>query len=154
MATALTTNNKKNRVLFFDDDPFTVKSLTLNLGLLGWIVTFVSDIDEMFHELNRNQYDILILDIVAPVPEAGKCKYIEFLESEIDKMDDGMLTGVVLAKKVWSMDNFKKIPVLFHSARSNPIPSDKELQNNNCVFIRKPEFAKNVNSKLLEMLNY
>jgi len=146
-------DNEKNNILFFDDDPFTVRSLTLHLESLGWNVKFVSDIDQLFHELNQNQYDILILDIVAPVPEMDKCKYVHFDVSEIDKMDDGMLTGVVLAKKIWHSEKYKEIPILFHSARSNPIPGDTELQNGNCSFIRKPEFAKNVVQILRNIIN-
>lgn len=146
-------NRDKIKILFFDDQAFTIRSLTLNLELIGWDVKYVSEIDELFQELYQNQYDILILDIVAPIPDRETCKYIHFTESEIDEMDDGMLTGVVVAKKIWSIEKYKEIPVLFHSARSNPIPNDKVLQNSKCYFMRKPEFAKNVDQKLHEMLN-
>ena len=152
----MTKEETKSRIklLFFDDDPITVKSLTLNLNKMGWSVKYVIDIDTLFYELSLNHYDILILDLVAPIPVIEECKYVNFEESDIDEMgDDGTLTGVVLAKKIWAIDEYKEIPVLFHSARCSPIPGDNELQNGKCSFIRKPEFAIGIDKKLREMLN-
>ena len=153
MVTEETTNEPKNRILFFDNEPFTVNGLTLNLKLLGWEVKLVPDIDVLFHELNQNQYDIIILDIKAPTPELHG-KHVSFKQSEIDDMEDGYTTGVVVAKKIWKIKN---IPILFHSARRNPIPEDKGLSNQNkrkkCDYVRKPERAKTIHQKLQDLLN-
>lgn len=159
MATKETTNNTKKKILFFDNEPFTVNSLTLHLKLFGWEVKLVPDIDELFHELYQNPSDIVILDIKAPEPKL-KGKYVSFKPTEIDEMDDGMMTGVVLAKKIWEIDHnkFKDTPILFHSAKRNPIPEDEVLSNQNkrkkCDYIRKPQRIKSIHQKLQDMLNY
>lgn len=151
-------NEPKNRILFFDNEPFLVNGLTLNLKQFGWVVKLVPDIDELFHELTQNHYDIVILDIKAPLPIANG-KYVSFELSEIIRMDDGMKTGVVLAKKIWEIEEKKydDMPILFHSAKRNPIPDDEILLNHNnrkkCDYIKKPERAKTIHLKLQDMLN-
>ena len=152
MATEEITNKPKNRILFFDNEPFLVKSLTQHLKLLGWDVKLVPNIDELFKELEQNNYDILILDIKAPIPIING-KYVSFKPSEINSMNDGMKTGVVLAKKIWE-DNkkYNSIPILFHSAKTNPIPGDSVLESHKCDYIRKPERVKNIDQKLNDLL--
>ena len=60
----------KNRVLFFDDDPFISKTLVDTLELLGWDVTLISEIDDLFIKLNSIlQFDVIILD--APCSGSG-----------------------------------------------------------------------------------
>lgn len=158
MATEETTNNAKNEILFFDNEPFLVRSLTLNLKLFGWQVKLVHDIDKLFYELRHNYYSILILDIKAPIPKMNS-KNISFEPSEIDDMVDGLMTGVVVAKKIWVIENkkYEDIPILFHSAKKNPIYEDKKLLEQNirkkCDYIRKPEKAKNIHQKLQDLLN-
>ncbi len=142
---------QKNKVLFFDDEPFITAALTLSLELLGWKVTLVSDIDKLFKELTTHQFDIIITDIMAPIPNMEN-KYINFSQQEIDKMDVGLNTGVVLSKRIWKEFN-ENIPILFLSARRNPIPEDPELGNYKCAYLRKPQLAKEVDEKLNELLN-
>lgn len=148
MATTEENRNDGNKLLLFDNQSFVVKSLVTNLKLLGWDVTFVSDIDELFLKLNQSHYNILILDVMSTVHNTER-----FTESEIEEMDGGMNTGSVVAKKIWQMDGYKDTPILFLSGRANPIPRDTVLQNSNCRYMRKPEFAKKVNNELREMLN-
>ena len=156
MAEERKSNDERPKLLFFDNQSFVVKSLVMNLKLRGWDINLVSDINELFHLLNHAQYQILILDIMAPVPQM-KCKSVSFTESQINEMDNGLNTGVVLAKKIWQLENYKETPILFLSGRSNPIPGDPILQERNknrkCDHLRKPQWAKDVDQLLNKMLN-
>lgn len=142
-----------HRVLYFDDEPIISNAVVNSLGLLGWDVTFVSEIDELFKELNNNHYDALIMDIMAPTPSANN-RYVTFTRKEIEDMNNGMNTGVVLTKKIITMPKYKGIPILFLSARKNPLPENPELNNCNCDYLRKPQLSRTVDIKLKELLNH
>ena len=88
---------------------------------------------------------------MAPIPNKEN-KYINFTSKEIDEMDMGLNVGVVLAKKIW-YDLKKDIPILFLSAKKNPIPEDSELEKHNCDYLSKPQLARTVVEKLHQMLN-
>lgn len=141
------------RVLYFDDEPFISSAIVKSLGLLGWDVTFVSEIDELFKELNNNHYDALIMDIMAPTPSANNL-YVTFTRKEFEDMNNGLNTGVVLTKKILTMPKYKGIPILFLSARKNPLPENPELNNCNCDYLRKPQLSRTVDIKLKELLNH
>lgn len=149
-------NEERLKLLFFDNQSFVVKSLVMNLKLRDWDVTLVSDIDELFHLLNRAQYHVLILDIMAPIPPLN-CNNVSFTESEINEMNSGLNTGVVLAKRIWQHEKYKEVPILFLSGRADPIPTDPILQerkqNHKCDHLRKPQWAKDVDQLLKKMLN-
>ena len=91
------------------------------------------------------------MDNMAPIPNKDN-NYINFSSTEIDEMDMGLNAGVVLAKKIWR-EFYKDIPILFLSAKKNPIPEDSELNNYNCDYLRKAQLAKDVDDKLRKMLN-
>ena len=148
---ATITEKKKKMVLFFDDEPFITSAVARSLKLFDCDVTIVTQIDDLFRELKTRQFDILIMDIMAPIPNKEN-KYINFTSKEIDDMKMGLNTGVVLAKKIWR-DLIKNIPILFLSARRNPIPEDSELRNHNCDYLGKPQLARTIDEKLRDMLN-
>lgn len=154
---AKTIITEKKKVLFFDNETFVVKSLCLSLtSFFNWEVKVVASIDELFYELKQDDvhYDILMLDIMAPLPKTNE-EHVTFNEAELVEMEDGLRTSVVLAKKIWkSLPNYKDHPILFLSARSNPIPNDKTLKGHkNCDYLRKPQFAKDIDAKLRELLS-
>lgn len=136
------------KILYFDDEPFISRALAEHLRLVyKREVTLVSEINELFDELKDNQYDIIILDIMTPVPDSHI-----FTKREIKEMEGGMSTGIVLAKKIWKQNG--SIPILFLTARSQPdaITHFKD-EGRKCDWLRKPELAKTINEKLLELLN-
>lgn len=140
-------------VLYFDDEPFISRALAENLSLCyDWKVTLISEIDDLFQELANNQYDILILDIMVPIPETDKNSTVKFTKKDIEKMEGGMSTGIVLAKKIWEIHG--PIPILFLSARSRPdaITRFKE-EGKRCEYLRKPELAETVDATLDQLLN-
>ena len=128
------------KILYFDDEPFISRALAEHLRLVyKREVTLVSEINELFDELKDNQYDIIILDIMTPVPDSHI-----FTKREIKEMEGGMSTGIVNGS----------IPILFLTARSQPdaITHFKD-EGRKCDWLRKPELAKTINEKLLELLN-
>lgn len=146
-------NEEKKKVLYFDDEPFITEALARSLELFGWNVRQVSKIDDLFKELKTRQFDIVILDIMASIPNQ-KNKYVNFSMSEIDEMTPsrGTNVGIILAKKIWKEVN-TDTPILFLSARRNPIPEEPELRRINCAYLRKPQLAKTIDEKLRELLN-
>lgn len=145
-----TKKEEKKKVLYFDDEPFITEALARSLELFGWDVRNVSEIDYLFNELKTHQFNVLILDIMAPVPNTEN-RYVSFTPEEIDKMDNGLNVGIVLAKKIW-YELKMNIPILFLSAKKNPIPEEPDLEKIKCDYLRKPQLAKDVEKKLNELL--
>lgn len=140
-------------VLYFDDEPFISRALAENLSFCyDWKVTLISEIDDLFQELANNPYDILILDIMVPIPEKNKNSTISFTKKDIEEMEGGMSTGIVLAKKIWK--SHESIPILFLSARSRPDAiANFQKEGKKCEYLRKPELAETVDAALDQLLN-
>lgn len=143
----------KYRVLHFDDEPFISMALVRGLELYGWDVTLVSEIDELFKELNNDHYDVLIMDIMAPIPQFEN-EHVTFSQEEIQRMDDGLNTGVILTEKIWQLEEYRDIPVLFLSARNRPDEIELFLESGHkCEYLRKSQLAKTIDEKLKELLS-
>ena len=147
------TQEKSKKVLYFDDEPFIADSLSRVLELFGNEVTLVSNIDDLCTKLKKCEFDILILDVMAPIPETSN-DFFNFSQDDIDEMMEGMNTGVVLAKKIWAMPQYKDMPILFFSAKKSPFPEDPEYFNNRkCAYLRKPELAIVISEQIQSLLN-
>lgn len=142
----------KSRVLHFDDELFITSALAQSLELFGWEVTLVSEVDDLFHKLKNKQYDVIIMDIMVPLPSKNNPN-INFTKQELEEMDNGLNTGVVLVKKIIKLPNYENIPILFLSARQDPIPDNPELNLIRCDYLRKPELVMEVDKKLKQLLN-
>lgn len=141
---------EKKKILYFDDEPFLSKCLVDSLKD-DWDVTFVKCVDELFKELNRHKFDILILDIMAPIPEM-EYPYVSFTNREIEEMDEGINTGVVLAEKIWTEIDGNYI-ILFLTARR--VDTISQLSRNyKYDYIRKPVLISDLNIKLESMINH
>ena len=141
--------NLKMNVLYFDDEPYITRALARSLESNNLNVTLVSEIEDVFKELNTGKYNIIMLDIMAPIPDINN-KY--FSPQEIDEMIEyqGINVGVILAKRIWKNYN-KDIPILFFSAKSSPIVEYPELKKYKCDFLSKPQLASTVLEKLKEL---
>lgn len=150
MAERIMRKDKKKRVLYFDDESFISMALVKSLKFYDWDITFVDEINKLFKELKDHKFDIIIMDIMAPVPEIQN-DFVCFTNAEINEMDEGMNTGVVLAKKIWR-DIDSNLPILFLSARRLDtillLPS-----NNRFDYIRKPVLVDDLNLILKELLS-
>lgn len=142
---------EKKGVLFFDDEPYISGKIAKSLELEGWDVTFIDNVNDLFMELRSRQFNIIILDIMAPVPEIEN-KYVNFTKKEIDEMDEGMNTGVVIAQKIWrEIDSI--LPIIFLSAR-RPASITNLSKNYRFDYMRKPVLAETLDIKLKVMLNH
>lgn len=143
----------KNRVLHFDDEPFMASALSNSLELYGWDVTLVDEIDGLFYKLKNNHYDALIMDIMAPIPQLEN-DHVTFCQKEIQRMDCGMNTGVILTEKIWQLEGYHGIPVLFLSARRCPETITLFSQSGHkCEYLRKTQLAETIDEKLRELLS-
>lgn len=143
----------RNKVLYFDNERFIPYSLAENLELFGWNVTLVSESDELFEQLRNHLFDILILDIMAPIPEL-KNEYVIFSKSDLEEMDGGIHTGIVLAKKIWEMDSYKNTPILFFSSMHFPDSIHQFMnEGKKCDYLCKPELSRIINERLDLLLN-
>ena len=141
------------RVLHFDDEPFIVSIISNGLKLYGWDITLVSEVEDLFRELKTNQYDVLIMNLMAPIPPLEN-KHVTFTQKEIDEMDGGMNTGLILTEKIWRMENYKNIPILFLSARRQPEEITQfQSDGHKCAYLRKPEQITIIDKKLTELLS-
>ncbi len=140
---------EKKKILYFDDESFISMALVESLDY-DWDITFVDEINELFNELSVHKFDILILDIMAPIPET-KNEYVNFTNAEIKEMEEGRNTGVVLAKKIWTEIDSNYI-ILFLTARSLDTISLLS-RSYRFDYIRKPVLVDDLNFKLEEMLN-
>lgn len=142
------------RILFFDDEPFITGYLIHSLrDIYGWKgdkeITFVSTSDELLYEIvnNAKEYDLFVLDVMAPLPSIG---FRDFLtKEERIKMDNGMSTGLVVAEMIRKIT--EKAPVLFLSARN--IPPIPECERGFTAYIRKPASPEEVSRKMNELMD-
>ena len=140
-------------ILYFDDDPCIAQNLCQTLSIYDWNVVMVSAIDQLFRELTNHQYDILILDLMAPVPNM-KNRFVNFNSSEIEAMCGGMNTGIVLAEKIWEDNNNIDFPILFLSARRRPNEIVQFiLEGRKCEYLRKPQLAKDIHATPQRLIN-
>lgn len=139
-----------NKILFFDDEAPTSYYVVRNLKTnFGHNITIVSSISSFIEQLNKEEeeYALLIIDIMAPIPP--DLEQLGFEKNEIEEMLDGMNTGMILATRVWRMEKYKEVPVIFITAKDSP----KMPKKNKCSIIRKPALAKNISEEINEMLN-
>ena len=139
---------KNKHILFFDDEKFTSESLIKNLvDNYGYNIHHVSQLKLLFDELHTKHYDLIILDIMAPIPDNIQEKTL-FSEAEIIKMCDGSNTGVVVAEKIWSLEEYSNVPILFITAkRTKP-----NLSKPKTSIIRKPELAAIISEEIQKLL--
>ena len=138
---------ENKRILFFDDESYMSMALVKSLDY-DWDITFVDEINELFKELSDHKFDILILDVMAPVPEVQN-EFVNFTNAEINEMDEGINTGVVIAKKIW--EKKLDLPILFLSARR--LDTIQQLpKNRKFDYIRKPVLVEDLDIKLKELL--
>ena len=139
-------------LLIYCHEPRCNQSWLITMECSDWEVHFASSIDELFLKLKQrpNYFDILVIDVMAPVPQ--ECNNISFTLPEIIEMREGMNTGVVCAKKIWK-DLDRDYPIIFVSARNLDITSDQELNIHICDFLRKPFLERNLDQMLCDIIN-
>lgn len=140
----------KNRVLFFDDEEMTSNITAKALKAYHWDITVVSTIEDFFHELKFNDYDILIMDIMAPLTFL-ETDFVTLSKKDLKRMNNGMCTGIILTEKIWETEDYADIPVLFYSAKDKE--SFEPIDGKKWYYLEKPEFVKNIHKELCRLLN-
>ena len=135
------------KILFFDDEKDIAVILKDNLELFGYYVKLVSSIVDLLEEIEREDidYDLAIMDIMAPIPHDEIYKH--FSSDEITNMSEGMRVGEVLVNRIRQKGKYSNIPVLIYTARSEV----KSFSNSRGI--KKPAICKDVMVEIEKLLN-
>ena len=155
------------KILFFDDEPYISRYLIACLNQISkdnnyeWDIKFISTIEDLLKVLPPNKfilllkeinnvtvtYDLYIFDVMVPLP-SGEVENL-FTKDDLNKMNNGMSTGLVMVDKIRKKQ--KKVPILYLSARL--IPPIPQSEKSYTAYIRKPESPDNIAKKINELLN-
>jgi CheY-like chemotaxis protein len=143
------------KVLFFDDEDWYSKTLQRNLqdNFDNYSITRVSNIESFLQEITSDfVYDLFIMDIMIPIQLVEDDESIrkKFTNSQIKKMNNGFNVGEVLYEKIRDIKKYSTTPILFFSNKKSLSLSTNYTS---VAFLKKPELAKNINEKILELLN-
>ena len=118
-------------ILFVDDEPRELDSHRLELEMSGYGVVFESDVDNalQFIEENRDNIELLILDIMMPVGKAFE-----------NARHEGMRTGIDFYERI--RKTFANLPVIIFTNVTDELVMGKFSEENeaNCWFLRKADF--------------
>jgi DNA-binding response OmpR family regulator len=127
------------KILIVDDDRGgIVKALHLYLSSQKFNCV-LCDAESAFKELNRNDFDLVILDIQMPVPSS----WPENLRSQCE---NALETGLVLYNELRQKN--RELPVLFYSISSVPYGYLYDKTH----YLQKPELNETVLKKVKEIL--
>lgn len=140
---------KKSKILYFDDEVATAKSLVNNLcNNFNYDITFVANIADFLSNLKDGKFGLLMIDVMAPIPYDLANGVLTSSDLKTMEQEGGLNIGLVLADKIWKMDGFNDIPIIFLTAKGDvTLPPGK-----NCRLIRKPELAKHISNVISELL--
>ena len=91
---------------------------------------------------------VSVVPMLAPMPEGEIRKH--FNQDELNRMDEGRLTGYVMAEKIRKIDKYKKVPILYLSARTSPPISESEKSYT--TYMRKPFASEEISNKMNKLL--
>lgn len=139
------------KILFFDDEPNLVCGITNSFKLLyGIDVNVVNHINTLFRDLNNDIFNVLVIDVMAPIPPANNTN-VSFTTEEIEEMNQGLKTGVVLSKKIRAIEKYKNTPIIFVTACSeNALESLRKQNATNIKYLRKPVTAIEIYNTIKE----
>lgn len=117
-----------SKILIVEDDPQITKILKLNLKLSGHETDSTITIKEAWEKVNRDHYDLLLLDIGLP---------------------DG--SGLDLCQKL--RDNGFEFPILFLSARTDESTVVKGIKSGADDYLRKPFGLEELKVRISKFIN-
>jgi len=103
------------RILVVDDDEMVLMALDELLKPEGYEVHTVSSGSDALERLNKDGYDLLMLDIIMP------------------EMD-----GFELCKRIRKMEAYKETPILFLTAKSREADRVQGIEAGANLFLSKP----------------
>ncbi len=103
------------RILVVDDDELVLAALVELFSPKGWTVMTASSGPQALKKLEREHFDLLILDIIMP------------------RMD-----GYELCRKIRAMEGYTKIPVIMLTAKNGEEEHNRGLDAGANLFLPKP----------------
>jgi CheY-like chemotaxis protein len=129
------------KILLVDDDIKTMRSLVEDLQITyGFEVVHLGIIDNVIEVLNGSRFDIMILDIMMPIPSGWSF-------DEIRRSSEGISTGEVLYEKI--RNTFPELPILIYSAKEVKPFIDKKT-----IILRKPELPSEIVNRINKLSGY
>ena len=93
------------RILFIDDEPEFVRAHVNALEEVGkYDVVFVKSYEEAFEALQNQRFDLIILDLILPPPEAGFAG---------DQSEPSVEVGFNLRKVIREEMGLTQVPIIF-----------------------------------------
>jgi CheY-like chemotaxis protein len=144
------------KILFFDDESFISQYLVNNLvENYGWNgekeIVFAHSVVELLEHINEvnESYALFVLDVMAPIPP-NPLDF--FTKKELKQLDmrGGINTGIVIANKIRSIDRYRRVPILYLSART--IPQIPESEAGYTSYLGKPVSARVLSDRMEELL--
>jgi len=171
----------KKKILFFDDEKIA-KTLQKDLELFDLDVTLVSNVTDFFKQIvSNNVYDVLLMDVMAPVSEEEQNEY--FSPEGVKDLERYIGTGEVLMNIVRGelgigevLTKIVKCPVIEEKVNvknetirrileekkyadtpvlfySNRTYVDAETFGKNAKFLKKPQFTETIVETINEISN-
>ena len=129
------------KILLIDDDIKTMRSLVDDLMYThGFEVVHLETCDNVIETLNSSRFDIMILDIMMPIPS-------NWTLDEERRSKEGLSTGEVLYEKIRKV--FPELPILIYSAKEVKPFNDKKT-----VILRKPELPAEIVNRINKLTSH
>ena len=126
------------KILLIDDAHSDASILSEELTYaINCEIKWVKNADEVMALLAEEKFDLIVLDIMMPIPTS-------WTDEDFKKSEWGINTGMVLFQKI--REKYPRLFILLYSARS-------EIQIDEYSFyIRKPELAEKVVNKIKDFI--
>lgn len=108
-------NEKINKLLIIDDSPKNIQVVANFLQNEGYDLSFATDGKEAMQVLSKETFDLILLDVVMP-----------------------LIDGFQVCKEISSNANYKDIPILFLTVKTDPESIVKGFESGGVDYITKP----------------
>ena len=122
------------RILFIDDEPHFVSPHIEALKDAGYIVTHVVTPKEAQRQLQKSQFDLIVLDLILPAGDG---------DPELSAVEPGSELGLQLHQIIRADPRHKRTPILFFTVISElniqrTIQQTEDKAGMQCAILTKP----------------
>ncbi|HQO09787.1 MAG TPA: response regulator [Clostridiales bacterium] len=108
-------NDKADKLLIIDDSPKNIQVVANFLQNEGYDLSFATDGREAMQILSKETFDLILLDVVMP-----------------------LIDGFQICREISSNSNYKDIPILFLTVKTDPESIIKGFESGGVDYITKP----------------
>jgi len=139
------------KILYFEDEKWYADHLVYEIeNQTQFQVTLVTTPSDFFKEIkNDNQYDLFILDIMAPMILFKEDDLNNLNDAQQRRLNDGLNVGTVFYEIIRSMNEYKETPVIFYTSKSKP-----QMQDNRVKYFSKPIDPNPIINAINELLKH